>query len=382
MKRTDNIEELFKETFDQFEADINPNVWNSIQGKMNSGSGTSSSQIGAKTGLGAAKIISGIAAVGLILGAVWFFSNQDANSSTNNKDKSETAQKTITDKADNLSVNNFSSSDEEAKTTASNPNPASPQNNKSVSANEKTITSSAENNISDNSEINAATQPENTQQGHKYGKAPSGPSSLVRGSQANNSDSQNAKSSKGNNASETQQEEALPTAMIYASTVSGDAPLTVSFSNQGIASSTRWDFGDGTASSESSTEHTFSKAGTYVVYLNVRNSSSVQVTDKVSIEVKSVSDIGTIPNIFTPNGDGLNDRFLFELKNIASINSVIYLKGQPVYKWNNLEGGWDGKTFTGTDAPEGTYFYEIKAVGIDGIPHSKNGFIHLSRKDK
>lgn len=384
MKRNDNIEELFKEMFDQFEADVNPNTWNSIQGKIKSGNGHSS-QIGAKSGLSAAKIISGIAVVGLISGTVWFLANQNGNLQQSSIEKPETQQNVLTKNSVDAPSSVLSSADNDLKPVFEASTPVSHKTDNPTTSAEKAMSEiSSEHKMTDNSEAHTISQSESSQPVHKYGKATSGPTLLVRGGQPGNYDAVKSKTStsKSSSSSENQSEEPLPTASIFASTISGDAPLTVSFANQGVASSTRWDFGDGTASSESSPEHTFTKAGTYVVYLNVRNSSSEQVSDKITIEVNSISNIGAIPNIFTPNGDGINDRFLFELKNIASINVIIYLKGQPVYKWNSLEGEWDGKTFSGADAPEGTYFYELKAIGIDGISHSKNGFIELSRKDK
>ena len=61
------------------------------------------------------------------------------------------------------------------------------------------------------------------------------------------------------------------TANISVSTVSGNAPLTVSFSDssQGIVSSRVWDFGDGFTDTSSAVEHTYNTAGTYNVSLIV-----------------------------------------------------------------------------------------------------------------
>ncbi|MCT4664023.1 MAG: choice-of-anchor L domain-containing protein [Flavobacteriales bacterium] len=77
-----------------------------------------------------------------------------------------------------------------------------------------------------------------------------------------------------------------------------------------------------------------------------------------------------VPNIFTPNGDGVNDAFKFESKDIeTSISLSIFDRwGKSVFSSNNYEtcnndnlNCWEG-TLPGTDkeAPEGVYFYVVK----------------------
>ena len=68
-------------------------------------------------------------------------------------------------------------------------------------------------------------------------------------------------------------------------------------------------------------------------------------------------------NIFTPNGDGINDAFRVEFKgdlvNCAEI--LIFNRwGDVVYTSNVERSGWDGRTQSGDKAPPGTYFYVIK----------------------
>ncbi|MDB9774991.1 PKD domain-containing protein [Vicingaceae bacterium] len=68
-------------------------------------------------------------------------------------------------------------------------------------------------------------------------------------------------------------------------------------------------------------------------------------------------------NIFTPNGDGINDAFRVEFKgdlvNCAEI--LIFNRwGDVVFTSNVERSGWDGRTQSGDKAPPGTYFYVIK----------------------
>ncbi len=65
-----------------------------------------------------------------------------------------------------------------------------------------------------------------------------------------------------------------PTADFVGSPTSGDAPLTVNFTDQssGVPTSWSWDFGDGNTSTEQNPSHTYDAAGTYTVSLTASNS--------------------------------------------------------------------------------------------------------------
>jgi gliding motility-associated-like protein len=68
-----------------------------------------------------------------------------------------------------------------------------------------------------------------------------------------------------------------------------------------------------------------------------------------------------IPNVFTPNGDGINDRFL--LTNLQSQAAVLTLTdrwGRQMFQTRDLTQGWDGNTPNGTPAAEGEYFYLLR----------------------
>ena len=65
-----------------------------------------------------------------------------------------------------------------------------------------------------------------------------------------------------------------------------------------------------------------------------------------------------IPNVFTPNGDNSNDLFLPILVNAKGFECTIFNRwGNQIYYWNELKTGWDGRTNSGKEVSEGTYFY-------------------------
>ncbi|TVR36854.1 MAG: gliding motility-associated C-terminal domain-containing protein [Cryomorphaceae bacterium] len=73
-----------------------------------------------------------------------------------------------------------------------------------------------------------------------------------------------------------------------------------------------------------------------------------------------------VPNVFTPNGDGVNDLFRPEY-NILSFDSyqlqVFNRSGVLIFFTDRPGMGWDGRTPSGTVAPGGSYFYVLEYAG-------------------
>lgn len=83
-----------------------------------------------------------------------------------------------------------------------------------------------------------------------------------------------------------------------------------------------------------------------------------------------------MPNIFTPNNDGIND--FFHPQEMAYIGrahlAILNRWGQLVFETDDLQLGWDGK-INGEDCSDGTYFwvvyyktaYDSKELSMNGI---------------
>ena len=103
-------------------------------------------------------------------------------------------------------------------------------------------------------------------------------------------------------------------------------------------------------------------------------------TDTVIINVENCEPDLIIPNVFTPNGDEMNDRFTIGTTNISFLSCDIYNRwGQKIYTWNGINGFWDGRTTSGTEIPDGTYFYIIQAKGLNGEEYFRKGVFSLIR---
>lgn len=117
--------------------------------------------------------------------------------------------------------------------------------------------------------------------------------------------------------------------------------------------------------------------GTYWVIVSDSNCSS---SDTINIEFTDCEIILEMPNVFTPNGDGNNDYFLpKEIKNISQASIVIFNRwGRQLYESNNIMDGWNGK-FEGNNCTDGTYYWIVKYIDINGKQDSMNGFLSLLR---
>jgi len=150
-----------------------------------------------------------------------------------------------------------------------------------------------------------------------------------------------------------------------------------------------WHFGDGTIQKtcDELVEHVYTKAGCYDPFLIVMNRDLLECRDTAYLETcVFIDDMSKleIPNIFSPNADGINDFFQVKAQTLRTFSGIIVNRwGRTVYEWENwrdYEAGWDGTLDGGTKASPGVYYYIIKAEGIDGTPYDSQGVLHLMRE--
>jgi gliding motility-associated-like protein len=168
--------------------------------------------------------------------------------------------------------------------------------------------------------------------------------------------------------------------------LSGSAPLEINFKanpNSPVANYFRWEIFSGSelVISRTDEEHryTFTNSGTYTVKLSTENA---WCSHRDSVVVKVSESAIYAPNVFTPNGDGVNDEFRVAYRSIIEFKATIYNRwGNRIYEWTDPQKGWDG-TFNGRPMPEGPYFFIIRALGSDGLEYELKGDINLLRGKK
>jgi gliding motility-associated-like protein len=173
-------------------------------------------------------------------------------------------------------------------------------------------------------------------------------------------------------------------ASFTAGTVIGQAPLTVPFTNttDPSSASVSWNFGDGTTSTETDPEHTFLTPGTYNVILTSTDQGCTSTSViQITVLPPFVGDSYLfVPNVFTPNGDAVNNVFQMQSVGITSLNMQIYNRwGEMVHEITNPQQVWDSRSKTGERVPDGTYFYVLAAKGVDGKDYDLHGTITVLR---
>lgn len=167
---------------------------------------------------------------------------------------------------------------------------------------------------------------------------------------------------------------------LSATPTSGSAPLIVNISsNTENANNFAW-FLDETYEGSVLNNATFDSSGVYVITLIAwQNDPSCADTAMISIVVYD-SLIVDIPNVFTPNGDGVNDFYSVTLNQDASYQfSIINRWGIEIASGENkLLANVPAELWKGIDANDGVYFLAIEFNFLDGKTVKKQSFITVT----
>ena len=107
--------------------------------------------------------------------------------------------------------------------------------------------------------------------------------------------------------------------------------------------------------------------------------STIQIDMIESIAADSVGSELDVPNVFTPNGDQINDYFEVTTDGLKVYDfSVFTRSGTRIYYSLSPRIFWDGKSIGGKELPEGVYYYVIEEEG-GSEPFESAGFMHLYR---
>lgn len=97
-----------------------------------------------------------------------------------------------------------------------------------------------------------------------------------------------------------------------------------------------------------------------------RTSNMIMIPDPTQTDIPVIDAI--IPEGFSPNGDGLNDKFVITHLHQSKIELEIFNRyGNSVYKSSDYQNDWDGTgsaAFLGRELPDGTYYCAYKEISL------------------
>ncbi|HRH02635.1 MAG TPA: gliding motility-associated C-terminal domain-containing protein [Bacteroidia bacterium] len=117
-------------------------------------------------------------------------------------------------------------------------------------------------------------------------------------------------------------------------------------------------------------------------YVSHYNSFGYLAKDSVYITVINCSNESSLmlPNIISPNNDGINDVFTAKSSNLVSFKcQLINRWGVLVAELSEPNQSWSGTTKSGVALPEGVYYYVVTAKGKDDKEYNLKGFVSLVR---
>ncbi len=137
-----------------------------------------------------------------------------------------------------------------------------------------------------------------------------------------------------------------PVADFTGSPTSGDAPLTVSFTDQSTNNPTSWswDFGDGGTSTAQNPSHTYNNAGTYTVKLTATNDCGSNT--KTKVDYITVTEPAGNPTMHVDNISVVKESFFVFTRGNATVR-IVDANGNPV-SGATVSGEWSGSA-TDTD---------------------------------
>ncbi|MES2764144.1 MAG: gliding motility-associated C-terminal domain-containing protein [Bacteroidota bacterium] len=115
----------------------------------------------------------------------------------------------------------------------------------------------------------------------------------------------------------------------------------------------------------------------YIVVASNSRYCKIQDTVRVIVDINCGDFF--IPNVFSPNDDGLNDVINVHGRCISTYNLQIFSRwGEKVFETSTQENSWDG-TFRGKKLDTGVFVYRADGVSIDGQSFNMKGNITLIR---
>jgi gliding motility-associated-like protein len=124
------------------------------------------------------------------------------------------------------------------------------------------------------------------------------------------------------------------------------------YSSANLPSTVRWDFGDGTQSTDAHPTHTYTTAGRFqpTAYLRYNTGACETAVSLPPLDTRN----DPLPNIITPNGDALNQAFRLPANCVPHVQ-IFSRWGQSVFEAKAYQNDWAAE-----GQPAGLYYYLLE----------------------
>jgi gliding motility-associated-like protein len=351
----DEIKELFQKELGNYEAKVDPSLWNGIQ----SGLSGASAAGGAATGISvASKVVIGvIIATAATVSSVLIFSNEENKSKNNAQVETTETKKDVIDEPVFLKTSK-ENSDLEIDTSKEIKETLAVEKNKIDNNNiEYKVVDVPE--LKETSEEVIPKLEEKAAQ-----KAETEPESTIVEKEMPS-------------INEKEQSKAIIADIIIEKQDNQYVKLGVNGEN---IRRIEWYFGDGRFSSDISPEHFYEEPGTFEVVAIIHGEDDNKLEKSIKVNVVVEGKFTKLPNAFTPNNDGKNDAFFVEFEGINELQLNIFNKRQElIFSTNDPNFRWRGYDSKGERVPEGEYVYVIIAKDKSGNVINKYKTLTVTR---
>lgn len=391
LKNEHDIEQLFQEGLKNYQPDVNPALWDKIQSKVQPGNnpqstpndGGSTSVI--KTLVQSTKfwVVSSVVTVAAITTVVVLQQNDDVQKSKElAQEKTSISEDVSTSETDNETASTIN--EENTVTSEQNSDETILKEESNGLNADPTDNSDAENQEVHNAEgTDANAEDSNT------------PTPVETDKKTVHQPKETEKTSEKKKEKEVEQSPDIQKNRTIVTTESAwntGEKYTFSLNDEKNIVEIDWYLNGSFLGKDGSIEVTFEQEGNQKLEADVVfEDRSTKVFQKV-VDVSPVSflgtfgpmeqqkGLGTLPNVFSPNGDGKNDYFEVASSNIKEFNIIIFnAQGQMVYGSEKPDFRWDGNDRYGKPLGDNEFRYSIRAVGKDGRQYQTEGSITINR---
>jgi len=163
----------------------------------------------------------------------------------------------------------------------------------------------------------------------------------------------------------------------------GEIPITIDLGEDVIYCNSYTIPGQGVGDylwSTGATTHdiTVTQNGTYWLMVSTPECMAMDTINITFLEHPAIDP----PNVFTPNGDGHNEKFVVDGMFVSTYHIAIFNRwGLEVFSSDNINESWDGKAKNGNPADEGVYMYIIEYDNPCESPtlQARHGTVQLLR---